>query len=327
METDEITIDKAGGVSVCAYDEPDGTCTDIYARNNIVGGATYGGFVTIGHKCWDYSSRFEGNVAHSIKGVLSGIGLYFKNHPTEQMQCTQYTGFTAYKCYYNGVFSYSDSMKIVLSKMTMIDNREGAGAHILNEKYQYNEKIESISYYQLKVYGEYGSPDCPQNGQGGFCHKFKKFGIMAGAGTFNNKEFHITALPNLPAQKIKSISSWRTRVEYYNTVISGWRTYTEMGMQQRAFEINHYSADSTPMQEFYDTTFQNVEDEALGFFFEPPKAWAVIKDCGSFPCTGPKNTIFSFKRNTFSGLRPSYAAENFAMIPDTPNFSETVPDC
>lgn len=98
-------------------------------------------------------------------------------------------------------------------------------------------------------------------------------------------------------------------------------------MKQRAFQLNPTASDLIPMQEFYDTTFQNCEQDALGFFFEPPQGWAIIKDCGNFPCTAPKNTIFSFKRSKFRGLKPSYAAENFQMIPDTPDFSEHVPDC
>lgn len=81
------------------------------------------------------------------------------------------------------------------------------------------------------------------------------------------------------------------------------------------------------IQEFYDTTFENVEDDALAYFLEPPKKWAIIKDCGSFPCTGPKNVYFSFVRNTFIGNRANYAADNFQIIPDTPGFSEYVPNC
>ena len=68
LETGDMVVDKAGAVSICAYDEGDASCTDIYVRNNIVGGSTYGGFITYGHPCGDYSSRFEGNVAHSING-------------------------------------------------------------------------------------------------------------------------------------------------------------------------------------------------------------------------------------------------------------------
>jgi len=74
-------VDKAGGVSICAYNGEDPNCKDIKARHNIVGGVVYGGFVTIGHTCGDYSSRFEGNVAHSVKGIKSGHGLFLKNAP------------------------------------------------------------------------------------------------------------------------------------------------------------------------------------------------------------------------------------------------------
>lgn len=98
-------------------------------------------------------------------------------------------------------------------------------------------------------------------------------------------------------------------------------------MQQRAFELNPSGADLVPVHEFYDTTFESNEDDALGYFLEPPQGWAIIKDCGNFPCTAPKNTLFSFKRTKFRGLRPSFAAENFQMIPDTPNFSEHIPGC
>lgn len=60
---------------------------------------------------------------------------------------------------------------------------------------------------------------------------------------------------------------------------------------------------------------------------EPPQKWAIIKDCGSWPCTAPKNTMFIFRRTKFVGPRPSYGAEDFSMIPDTPGLSEFVPDC
>lgn len=81
------------------------------------------------------------------------------------------------------------------------------------------------------------------------------------------------------------------------------------------------------IQEFYDTTFDNVEDDALAYFLEPPQKWAIIKDCGAWPCSGPKNLYFSFKRNNYIGIRPSYGADNLYIIPDTPGFSEYVPDC
>jgi hypothetical protein len=54
--------------------------------------------------------------------------------------------------------------------------------------------------------------------------------------------------------------------------------------------------------------FDNVEEDAFALFFEPPQKWAVIDDCGAFPCTGPKNTIFHMKNTQFKGAaKPSFA--------------------
>jgi hypothetical protein len=67
-------VDLGGGYSICAIDTA--SCTDIKVRNNIAAGVVYAGFVTVGHDCGDYK-KFDGNVAHSVKGLSSGIGLYF----------------------------------------------------------------------------------------------------------------------------------------------------------------------------------------------------------------------------------------------------------
>jgi len=91
--------------------------------------------------------------------------------------------------------------------------------------------------------------------------------------------------------------------------------------------MNPYASDNIPMQQFFDTKFINCEEDALAYFLEPPQKWAIIKDCGAWPCSAPKNTFFSFKNTEFVGITPSYAAKNFKMIPDTPNFSELVPGC
>jgi hypothetical protein len=92
-------------------------------------------------------------------------------------------------------------------------------------------------------------------------------------------------------------------------------------MRQRLFEIVGSGSDLVPVHEFYDTTFINCESDALGYFFEPPQSWAIIKDCGEFPCTGPLNTIYSFKNNSFIGNQPRYAREHLSLIPNTPDFS------
>jgi hypothetical protein len=81
LEADPKLVDKMGGVSICAYYGEDPSCKDIKVRHNLVAGAPYCGFCIPGHNCGDYSSRYEGNVAHSIRGVKSGHGLFMKNAP------------------------------------------------------------------------------------------------------------------------------------------------------------------------------------------------------------------------------------------------------
>lgn len=54
IEAGDKFVDKAGGVSICAYFEPDSVCENIQVTNNLAGGVVYAGFVgAMGHKCGD----------------------------------------------------------------------------------------------------------------------------------------------------------------------------------------------------------------------------------------------------------------------------------
>jgi hypothetical protein len=69
----------------------------------------------------------------------------------------------------------------------------------------------------------------------------------------------------------------------------------------------------------------------LTHFFDPPKKWANLADCGDFPCTGPKNTLFSFTNIKWTGIGESkdakFAREDFTLIPTIPTYTENFPDC
>jgi len=80
----------------------------------------------------------------------------------------------------------------------------------------------------------------------------------------------------------------------------------------------------------------------MTYFFEPPQSWGNLNDCGlecdlegnciPFPCTGPKNTIFSFKGIKWidSEGNPdtqTNALENFSLIPSIPGYTDNFPDC
>ena len=74
LETGDELVDLRGGLVACQYLEMQ-KCYDLSITNNIVAGITYAGFIVPGHTCGDSDQKvFRGNVAHSIKGFMGGIG-------------------------------------------------------------------------------------------------------------------------------------------------------------------------------------------------------------------------------------------------------------
>jgi hypothetical protein len=45
--------------------------------------------------------------------------------------------------------------------MTMVDNREGVGANIVNKEDEFNMDRVHMTFRNIKVYGESDLPDCP----------------------------------------------------------------------------------------------------------------------------------------------------------------------
>jgi hypothetical protein len=124
FEGDIHMVDKGGAISICAYFEKD-VCSDIRVRNNIAAAAPYAGFVMPGHDCGDYNKHY-GNVAHSIKGLLAGHGIHFKEDIGQT--CTEISHFAGYKCWYNGAFGYPKDVEMKMSHITAVDNIYGFGA-------------------------------------------------------------------------------------------------------------------------------------------------------------------------------------------------------
>jgi hypothetical protein len=49
----------------------------------------------------------------------------------------------------------------VISDMIMVDNKLGVGLNIGDGEVDYDMKKINIEYRDIKIYGEFGSPDCP----------------------------------------------------------------------------------------------------------------------------------------------------------------------
>ena len=88
-------------------------------------------------------------------------------------------------------------------------------------------------------------------------------------------------------EKIKSYGGFGAFVQIDGLTFSQFSSQTKCGAKQSAFKLNNDASDYIPKHEFENTVFNNVEDSALAFFRDPPKAWATLDDCVGFPCTAP----------------------------------------
>lgn len=53
------------------------------------------------------------------------------------------------------------------------------------------------------------------------------------------------------------------------------------------------------MHYFNNVKFTNVKYNAIVYMYDPPQGWAVIDDCGEWPCTAPSNVVYTFKDAIF----------------------------
>lgn len=99
---------------------------------------------------------------------------------------------------------------------------------------------------------------------------------------------------SLPIHKSKSIGTYGVYTDFTDIRFTNFAAKTKCGKDQNIFEFNFSSADSIPVMNFDDVLFTNVEDSAVAFFFDPPQGWAVVSDCGEWPCTAPSNAVYKF---------------------------------
>ena len=116
----------------------------------------------------------------------------------------------------------------------------------------------------------------------------------------------ISAPPVFPQYKMKADASFGGSTLYENIQFINFKSgKTWCGSEQRLFRLNPSNGDYYPVIKVTSPRFVNVAQEAIAFFYTPPNAWAVVDDCGNYPCTGPNNVLIHFERSIFSGdIRP-----------------------
>lgn len=84
------------------------------------------------------------------------------------------------------------------------------------------------------------------------------------------------------------------------------------------------------MQEFIDTTFEDVAGDYFAYMHDPNPGLANLADCGDFVCTGAKNQIMKFTGNKYTGTVAPVADKTvtaFTIIPDVPGYADKFDNC
>jgi len=83
------------------------------------------------------------------------------------------------------------------------------------------------------------------------------------------------------------------------------------GVKNRMIILNPASSDYIQANHFDGIRFHNVGHKNLAWFFDPPEKWANLADCGTWPCSGPKNTLMTFKNTEWIGAQPEGIGADF----------------
>lgn len=137
----------------------------------------------------------------------------------------------------------------------------------------------------------------------------------------------ITTPPKFPMYKVKTDASWSGRTILNRNKFLNFAQTTSEGKLNSVFGSSEYGMDYIPIIESFDTEFNNVEAGAVCKLKDPNPRWAIIKDCGFFPCTGPKNVLYSFKNTKWLGKFPENAQATFQIIHDNEGFAPFIKEC
>jgi len=115
--------------------------------------------------------------------------------------------------------------------MTGIDNALGlsvGGSHGAATEY----KNTTVELHDSKIYGESPMPDCPQDGEGGYCFKdLPKCGLQASFSQTKPRTFHPINPSGKPMHTTNSGAAWSPTAHFYNNQFINFYPKTEMGAQ------------------------------------------------------------------------------------------------
>jgi len=111
--------------------------------------------------------------------------------------------------------------------------------------------------------------------------------------------------------KLKANSAWGGTATMRNCTFERFKGKTALDKYDTVFGLDEYQSDWVPPITLTDSTFIDISEDALAHFIDPNPAWAFIDDCGEFPCTGPLNSLHTFKNTKWLGVKPAQADADF----------------
>lgn len=273
--------------------------------NSRVGGCPYAGFLAPAYGCADpvgasTTNVFKNNVAHSVDG--SGAAIVPDPKQATHKTCHQGSHFAAYKVSQGGIGTMQTSDEVRFSNIISVDNTLGLAINLSGE----TDKEKLITLQNSFIYGENTdiAKDCPDgvggSATGANCYCAAKMGHMNSSFVRKDKDPHNPSASARPVHKIKSYHTWNGKAITKNTTFKNFKSeLTACGQQQSLFGINYSASDLIPIHEFHNVNFMNVKYNAVAYIYDPPQSWAVIDDCGEWPCTAPSNVVYNFYNSMF----------------------------
>lgn len=295
-------------------------CPGLEVRNNIGAGGERAGFV-LPAACDSSISPYSNNSAHTFEHSA----IVQPNGRCDKKDIQHFGNFDAYKSMREGIIAHQNfGEQFVVDNYVSYDN--GVGVSIVLTRKEYN----FITVKNSVFYGE--SSVLPKDDED---HCVGVYGFYSVAATDVGKNFPEIRKTYHPLDLVKGDSSWFTEGNHENLVFKNWlsgkRQHCSSGGEkamQRVVFMTPNNTDHVPVDRFTKTTFDNVVNAAMTYMTPPDPEWAIIKDCGQFPCTGPLNCVLKFDENQFIGTnKPTVQDEYFTIVPDNPEAVEAIEGC
>lgn len=284
-----------------------------------------------GHNCGDENQKtFRNNVAHSIQySTVGGHGALIYQS-SNNGACMEASYFTAYKCMQTGFSggAHPGSEKVIVRKMTIIDNVQGFSGSMVSSGLP-DSVMPEVEINDNIIYGKSEIPDCPPGG--GYCFEGSKGAYVATGMLEGAASLHPTMPVLMPYHKGGSEGAWKGTYKLFRNTFRDF-VYAVPGAGRNAMIMSNPEGPDFQQQHwFYDNKFINTDQNFLAWAVDPQPGWANIGDCGNYPCTAPKNILWKFKNNHWSGADTKYTnpplGSDFQVIHNNTEFAPHISNC